>query len=512
MPALTEDITKAGLQFAVLACGVVALVLTGRAAPKSSQRMSALLASDDGAAYSLNLALLTPLYTLMICFLVELTLMLNVQLGVDYAAYSAARAAIVWLPAEVTPLNTQQQLVDMVHLAAAQAMTPYASSLKDHKRTDSRPDSSGEQAYLAAYNGLAKSGNLQSADYVTAKRRYAMAATSVSYSPPLTTLLNRPATADKLVKVTVNYEMPFNIPGVGRILGKRSTKGPGYVRVLSSTVSLEVERPKSKNGRLGWEYDSRPVGGRHASASASSNETSPEVGGDHNHFQSDSERIRNLVEIIAETEQALESESDPDKTQLLQERLQDANIALELAVSGDSPTANALQQAAEKLQQESGTPNPGKRRYYGFTVTGKLTAGIAEGNATQAYLYDCQTGLFHHYVGAGAAGGYGAFTGFVVKPMVADFLDPREVETFGVEATATAAFFVGGEFSLAVSSDSEFNNANLQGNSGFALGIGAGVSGGDSFLVYRGTRRTLFLRLMQRLFWKNMGCKSPSSF
>lgn len=239
---------------------VIILLVTGKYMSRPSFKLRKLLQSENGAAYSMSLALLTPLYTLMICLLIELTLMLNVQIGVDYAAYSAARSAVVWLPAEVTPRNTQQQLVHMVHLAAAQALTPYASSLDKHHRSDGNPDPAGDEAYLAAYDGAVTTGTHQQANYVQSKRQYAMAATSVKFDPPLESLFGPASSTAPEVKVTVNYEMPFNTPGVGMILGRKSSSGIGYVRDLTSTVTLQLERPKTKNGSLGFEYDSRPVG------------------------------------------------------------------------------------------------------------------------------------------------------------------------------------------------------------------------------------------------------------
>ena len=240
---------------------VIILLLLGKQMARPSFKLRKLLRSENGAAYSLSLDLLTPLYTLMICFLIELTLMLNVQIGVDYAAYSAARSAIVWLPAEVTPFNTQQQLIHMVHLAAAQALTPYASSLDKHRRSDGAEDAAGGEDYVKAYDQAVTTGKHQEANYVQSKRRYAMAATRVEFDPPLPQIFAASSSEAPTVKVTVHYEMPFNTPGVGMILGRKSSSGTGYVRELTSTVTLQLERPKTKNGSLGFEYDSRPVGG-----------------------------------------------------------------------------------------------------------------------------------------------------------------------------------------------------------------------------------------------------------
>lgn len=241
-----------------IGCVIVLLVL-GKRMSRPSFNLRKLLKSENGAAYSLSLALLTPLYTLMICFLIELTLMLNVQIGVDYAAYCAARSAIVWLPAEVTPDSSQAQLAEMVHLAAAQGLTPYAPSHDKHRRSDGGRAPVGDADYLAAYDQLVTTGQHQQATYVQKKYQYALAATQVEFDPPLNAIFSQSNSVDQVIKVTVRYEMPFNTPGVGLILGRKSSSGTGYVRELKATVTLQLERPKTKNGRLGFEYDSRPA-------------------------------------------------------------------------------------------------------------------------------------------------------------------------------------------------------------------------------------------------------------
>lgn len=221
---------------------------------------SRLIQSEDGASYSLSLALTTPLYTLMICVLIELTLMMNVQIGVDLAAFAAARSASVWLPAEVTSRNTPQQSLDMIHRAAAHALTPYASSQEKHQRSDGPLDSQGDSDYMRMYRGLAGSRASQTETYVLRKRRYALAATRVEFEN--LNAASSAAPADRSieeVRVTVRYEMPFNVPGVGILFGKRSSSGIGWVKELTSSVTLQIERPQTSDGHLGIEYDSRPA-------------------------------------------------------------------------------------------------------------------------------------------------------------------------------------------------------------------------------------------------------------
>ncbi|MBL8817753.1 MAG: hypothetical protein JNL58_17135 [Planctomyces sp.] len=222
--------------------------------------LSSLIRSEDGASYSLSLALTTPFYTLMICVLIELTLMMNVQIGVDLAAFAAARSASVWVPAEVTSLNTPQQKYDMIHRAAAHALTPYSSSQEKHQRSDGPLDSQGDADYMRMYRGLADPRASQTETYVLRKRRYALAATRVEFENLNTASSTAPGDRSiEEVRVTVRYEMPFNVPGVGMIFGKRSSSGIGWVRELTSSVIFQIERPQTSDRHLGIEYDSRPA-------------------------------------------------------------------------------------------------------------------------------------------------------------------------------------------------------------------------------------------------------------
>jgi hypothetical protein len=211
------------------------------------------LQADDGAAYSFGLAITLPLYALLIALLVEIALLLNVQVGVDYAAWCAARSAAVWLPAEITTLSSAQQNEDMVRRAAVNAISAWASA---NATAPAASDPRGADAVLLGYRSFAR-GRQQSSDYVLRKWNYANAATRVEFQPTLEQLRMNSQTQMQVVRVTVHYEMPFQLPAVGLLLGRRGRSG--WVRDLQSSVELTMERPKSANGSMGIGYTSRPV-------------------------------------------------------------------------------------------------------------------------------------------------------------------------------------------------------------------------------------------------------------
>jgi len=210
------------------------------------------LRSDDGAAYSVGLALTMPLYALLIALLVECALLLNVQSGVDYAAWCAARAAVVWLPAEVTTISTARQNEDMVRRAAVNAISAWSSA---NASAPPGGDPGGAAAVLRGYRSFAY-GKQQTADYVLRKWNYANAATRIDFEPSLDQLKLKQQRV-QVIRVTVHYEMPFQLPAVGLLLGRRGHSG--WVRDLRSTVELTLERPSTDNGSMGIGYSSRPV-------------------------------------------------------------------------------------------------------------------------------------------------------------------------------------------------------------------------------------------------------------
>ena len=117
MPSLFLRPDTVSLLLLWAACAVLLLRL-GKKLTVGKFSLRRIVRNDEGAAYSLNLAILTPFYTLLVCLLIELTLLLNVQIGVDYAAFAAARSAAVWLCAETTSETDEDDLVQMVELAA----------------------------------------------------------------------------------------------------------------------------------------------------------------------------------------------------------------------------------------------------------------------------------------------------------------------------------------------------------------------------------------------------------
>jgi hypothetical protein len=233
----------------------------GQAARARRPAIRLLPAGEDGASYSLPFLMILPLYTILICIIVEIALMTGVKVGTLYSAYAAARSAAVWLPAEIPAANRR----GMIHLAAIAALWPIASGAEQHALAGegSFPlDSRAEEAAgdcIAAYRQY--TGHENPPDYLRRKWFYAAKATEVEIALEPRRVDDAFSTIE--MAVTVQYEMPLNTSCSGWLLG-RSPSWPGCpfrTRKIASTVVLEEENLKSidqSNPRLGIRYDQNP--------------------------------------------------------------------------------------------------------------------------------------------------------------------------------------------------------------------------------------------------------------
>lgn len=218
--------------WAVWVLSVIMLLCVFRWVPRSRKRLRlALLSADErGAAYALPYVLVFPLYMFLMCLIIESSLVLIVKMGTMYSAYSAARSAIVWLNA--APNVGSQK----IRLAGVQALVPFSSSNPVHAQAGVG-SGSHSGAYISAYHRYSPNGGATQ-DYLASKYRFAERATQVRWQP------NRPRENDD-VTVTISYEMPLNVPGVGRVLGHVCPwGGQFYTCPITSVATLPNEGAK----------------------------------------------------------------------------------------------------------------------------------------------------------------------------------------------------------------------------------------------------------------------------
>lgn len=206
---------------------------------------------DSGAAYTLSYVMTFPIYALFMAVIVESSLMLSCKIGTVYAAYAAARSAIVWSSAQPGAPGSAEvtgRAQQKMQRAAALALIPFSSASPDHAIPGGNGDASRSEflaAYRAHYNDDATAG------YLTRKYDYAFGATEVE-SPNLA----NHGPGDDII-VTVRFQYPFILPGIGRLLGGKPFPGAKFYAVeMETTAQLQAETPQSESRTLGIEYQS----------------------------------------------------------------------------------------------------------------------------------------------------------------------------------------------------------------------------------------------------------------
>lgn len=195
---------------------------------------------ENGAAYTLSYVMVVPVYALLMCLIVETGLMLTAKLGTVYSAYAAARTASVWSSA-----TTWDNTMKKSKKAAIKTMTPFASGLQPLTSTATTPSALPDAAiYVAAYERFAEKP--ASRKYLLSKYGYAAGHTKVTIQGP-------PKSWKDDITATVTYEFPFNVPGIGRLLGQRGRDGRFYFS-LTSQVTLPNEAPQDDRKTIGIGY------------------------------------------------------------------------------------------------------------------------------------------------------------------------------------------------------------------------------------------------------------------
>ncbi len=199
-----------------------------------------LVRDEDGGAYTLSYVMVVPIIMLFMCLIVETTLMLSAKLGTVYAAFAGARVASVWSSA--TEWDRAEQKIEQ---AAIKAFVPFASG--SSTGSGSAQGNAGDAdvtRYIKSYQAYVQEPVSEA--YVNKKYRNAQSSLQVTTDGP-------PASWNSDITITVRYECPFRIPGIGRLLGEQGTGG-GYYFPLTSSATLQNEGPQNNSQTLGIGY------------------------------------------------------------------------------------------------------------------------------------------------------------------------------------------------------------------------------------------------------------------
>jgi len=255
------------------------LVAVSGARPQLPQLMN-LHRDEVGGVQSLSFVLTLPLFIMILMFIVQLSQLTIAKVVVEYAAFVAARSAIVWIPANedtdqewanqigvyrqflrdeagenninysIYEISGETAKYEKIHLAAAMACMPICPS----RDLVTHSDHSGNGAFeslLRVYRAMspASDENPRIANRIQNKLQYALANTGVRIEVHHKDEISRRVTEPPLmyhdigpyreefapneigwqdqVHVTVTHNFAL-LPGPGRLLAKRAEPSPTY--------------------------------------------------------------------------------------------------------------------------------------------------------------------------------------------------------------------------------------------------------------------------------------------
>ncbi len=258
-------------------------------------RLGAIVRDQQGTVQSLSLVLTLPFFVLILLFIVQVAQLMAATIVVHYAAFAAARAAIVWIPARVDPYFEAENRINVYALdphapdqqlpeldpssplygpsaggltfivlpgstkyakIASAAVLACAAISPSARMPLPGPDTTGPTAAILeeVYRAMVPTSqaNPRTSERLRNKLAYAAQATRVeirfyhpNFEPPLVTYWLGPDPGEFYpnelgwqdpITVTVEYWLPL-MPGPGRLLARPTPTGPGGGDSISPRVS-----------------------------------------------------------------------------------------------------------------------------------------------------------------------------------------------------------------------------------------------------------------------------------
>lgn len=202
---------------------------------------------EEGGTYTISYVLAFPPFMLLVCAVIQSTVILVVKMGTVYAAYAAARSSIVWLAAD--PPNLAR---DRIRYAAVNAMAPFGSSSTMHAEWMGISDSGTRDSVVLdqAYRTYRQGAPAPEA-FLARKYQCADQGTEVSWRP-------YSPQENEEVTLTLTYRMPLYIAWFAKVLGTGDRFVPITTKVtLSFEGAHQAERQRQVSGfPMGIPYNS----------------------------------------------------------------------------------------------------------------------------------------------------------------------------------------------------------------------------------------------------------------
>jgi len=276
----------------VVAVGVLAGLAYLAGARVRLTRLAGLHADRTGGVQSLSFVLTLPIFIIVMLIIVQLSQITIAAVVVEYAAFAAARCAVVWIPAYVAEdfeeenqiaglryegdevragerysiysVAAESPKLNKIHLAAATACMPICPS-RDVGAEAAHGGNAAAEPMITAYRAIspATAGNTEIPDRIRNKLAYALLNTQVQIEiahsedePPLVPHFIDPEPRDfrpgeigwaDQVTVTVTHNFAL-LPGPARVLARRADAPPGTSPEADYGAD-EVARSIAKVGR-----------------------------------------------------------------------------------------------------------------------------------------------------------------------------------------------------------------------------------------------------------------------
>jgi hypothetical protein len=237
-------------------CGA-ALVLAGQVLWRAGEVGRSRRRDPQGGSAMIEFVLVLPIALMIVLVMVQSTLLMGGNLCVHYAAYCAARSAIVqiprWVPDHQAPYEPANQMLDpdasgkyrKIHLAAAYAVMPVACGSEEVPGGDDGGLGSEIERLFGGY-GLAAPGWVD--DRLARKLSYAYDYTTVELSDPLDGMTYG---EHEDIRVSVRHTLYLSVPYASRIFtdldddGVRLGFGRGnYGMNIRATCVMPNEGPQ----------------------------------------------------------------------------------------------------------------------------------------------------------------------------------------------------------------------------------------------------------------------------
>ncbi len=241
----------------VLMVATVALQIVLAAMTRLGRSRKASFADDQRGVAMIEFVLLFPIAFGIILVMVQTAQLMKGNMFVHYAAFSAARSAVVQIPRSLAGEDRNwldgpesSAKLQRIRRAAVLAVLPVAGALRDHAVPPADVDivAAGIESLYQAYGDSPP--NWLSRKFAD-QYAYANAHTTVEVGPPADEESGVYGDRED-IRVTVRHELHLVLPYVGRMLGEELSGEPGeyYSEVFASYVLVNQGRPDN----LWYEY------------------------------------------------------------------------------------------------------------------------------------------------------------------------------------------------------------------------------------------------------------------